>query len=126
MCELLRLPLNRPSAVVYRTHVQNVHNDFFVWLFQIWNEKPFSVEYIIVSASSQISNHTVDLLYQVAETSRSRENLLFLKELRKQLNLHDLNHVKIVAADLISEYSWNVADHMAKNSQLNNSIDIIG
>ena len=49
-----------------------------------------------------------------------------LQELRKQLNLHGLSHVQIIAADLIGSNSWSIADDMAKNKSLNNSVDIIG
>ena len=48
------------------------------------------------------------------------------QELRKQLNLHGFSHVQIIAADLIGSDSWSIADDMAKNKSLNNSVDIIG
>ena len=46
--------------------------------------------------------------------------------LRETLDSNNLKNVKIVAADMIGEHSWDIAKDLLKDPKLNSSVAYVG
>jgi hypothetical protein len=67
--------------------------------------------------------HDLDIGYCGIWNER-KYDVQWIKLLRKTLDSNGLERVKIVAAD--ETYRWTIADRMAKDSQLNDAVQVVG
>jgi len=49
-----------------------------------------------------------------------------MQTLRRTLDSRGMQHVRIIAADLLPSSAWTIADDMLKDPELFNAVDVIG
>ena len=84
-----------------------------------------NINYMIEFITGAKTYHNLKIDYAGIWNERMYD-IEFIKNLRKALNDHGLNDVKLVAADLCCHKQWQIADDMKKDDELRKAVDVIG
>jgi hypothetical protein len=108
----------------------NIYLDCLEWGAPGWigDGKYYSqdnINYIIAFIKAAKQYHDLKIDFTGIWNERMYD-IDFIKNLRKAMDEHGLNDVKLVAADLCCHQQWQIADDMKMDEELRKSVDVIG